>query len=137
MRQTVFAWPLSPYYVALRDWFSFRLAFMKDTIDEWIEQRIMSEGDLAYGHPLDPVGVVVTVEDVPAEDIVPQYMIDDMKIVFNKYNKDNGDIIILPEHYLFCMGITEDYFTKRGIKTIVFPDNILLKPSLVKTTGRW
>jgi len=42
---------------------------MKDAIDEWIDQRIMSAVELAYGHPLDPVGVVVTVEDVPAEDI--------------------------------------------------------------------
>jgi hypothetical protein len=107
-------------------------------MDEWVDRNIMGAVDMAYGHPLDPVDIVVEVEEMQADDdVVPQYMINDMKLVFDKYDKVGDDVVILPQHYLTRMGMTEEYFTERGIKTIVFSDELLLKPSLVKTSGRW
>lgn len=131
---------LSPYYVVLRDWVSFRLAYLLEMLDSWVDRGIENAVDVAYGHPLDPVGIVVSVEEEVrelAEDEVPQYMLDDMKQVFDKYDKVGDDVVILPQHYLTRMGMTEEYFAERGIKTIVFSDELLLKPSLVKTQGRW
>ena len=78
--------------------------------------------------------VPMTVDNKSWNTRAPERLVvEELKDVCTKYVQKNDDIIVLPAHYLQQVGLTEEYFIKKGIKVIIFPDKILLKPAIIKT----
>lgn len=66
---------------------------------------------------------------------VPNYVVEEMKDAFNKYSISSDDVLVVPNSYLQQTGLSKELLDSYGIKHIIFPGNILLKPAIVKTAG--